>query len=148
MKFKTGDFRYLSSIPHLAGTPGDKKSAEYVEEQWRQQGLDVVQKTNYNILLDYPDETKYNTIQIRNSNDEVEKLIEVKEDVYNLNGSSLDYYAVSKPFLAYSMNGSETFVIKLNLKFVWLLVLIYFIFKKSQMFIMSTTAARRILSYF
>ena len=110
-------FRYLSSIPHLAGTPGDKKSAEYVEEQWKKQGLDVVQKTNYSILLDYPDEVKYNSIQIRGSDNEVEKLIEVKEDVYKLNGSNLDYNAVSKPFLAYSMNGSETFVIELNLEF-------------------------------
>ena len=29
----------MTSIPHMAGTPGDKISADYILEQWKLQGL-------------------------------------------------------------------------------------------------------------
>jgi hypothetical protein len=60
MKFKSE--RYLASIGHMAGTPGDKESADYVADQWRSQGLDQVDLIDYDVLLDFPDDNKYNRL--------------------------------------------------------------------------------------
>ncbi len=52
--------RYLTSIGHMAGTPGDKISADYVRDQWLSQGLDYAELIDYDVLLDFPDDVKYN----------------------------------------------------------------------------------------
>ena len=52
--------RYLTSIPHMGGTPGDKLSADYVYDQWKNQKLDQVQMTDYDVYLSFPDDTKFN----------------------------------------------------------------------------------------
>lgn len=52
--------KHLASIPHLAGTPGGKISADYVYDQWIQQGMDKVEIIDYDVLLDFPDENKFN----------------------------------------------------------------------------------------
>lgn len=44
----------------MAGTSGDKRAADYVYDQWKSQGLDNVQMVDYDVLLDYPHEIKYN----------------------------------------------------------------------------------------
>ena len=97
----------MTSIPHLAGTEGDLTSAKYVENEWKRQRLDMVQKTSYDVYLDYPDENKYNSIEILNKDLSVDKLFEIKEKVLD---SDEDYSKISKPFLAYSINGSFNFV--------------------------------------
>ena len=63
--------RYLTSIGHMAGTPGDKISADYVSNEWKSQGLDHVDTIDYDVFLDFPDDDKYNRsikIKIRNFN--------------------------------------------------------------------------------
>ena len=51
----------MTSVPHMAGTPGDKQSAEYIYDQWKTQfKLDVVHITDYDVLLDFPDDLKFN----------------------------------------------------------------------------------------
>lgn len=45
--------KLLTSEPHLAGTPGDRKSAEYVAMKFRAAGLDT-QIVPYRVLLDAP----------------------------------------------------------------------------------------------
>lgn len=52
--------RYLTSFAHLAGTDGGKKSAEYVYQVWKEQGLDDVQMIDYDVYLDVPDEKNLN----------------------------------------------------------------------------------------
>jgi len=52
--------KYLTSIPHMAGTPGDKLSADYVYNEWKIQGLDTVQMIDYDAFLSFPDDDKYN----------------------------------------------------------------------------------------
>jgi hypothetical protein len=44
----------------MAGTPGDKISADYVRDQWLAQGLDYAELIDYDVLLDFPDDVKYN----------------------------------------------------------------------------------------
>lgn len=50
----------MTSIPHLAGTPGDKTSAEYVLKKFSDQKLDYFNMIGYDVLLDYPDPDKPN----------------------------------------------------------------------------------------
>lgn len=106
--------RYLTDIPHLAGTDGDKLTADYVAKEWMQQGFDVVTPTSYKVLLDYPDENQYNSIQIWKSDNSLEKTYEIKEKVLD---SDHDYSKITKPFLAYSINGSFSFVSIMRLNF-------------------------------
>jgi hypothetical protein len=48
----------------MAGTPGGKKSADYIHEQWKLQGLDEVQMIDYDVLLDFPNEQTPNKYTI------------------------------------------------------------------------------------
>lgn len=54
--------KYLASIGHMAGTPGDKISADYVANHWKLQGLDRVDLVDYDVLLDFPDDNKFNKL--------------------------------------------------------------------------------------
>ena len=50
----------MTSVPHLAGTPGDKLTADYVQNEWLAQGMDSVQINDYDVLLDFPNDIKFN----------------------------------------------------------------------------------------
>ncbi len=50
----------MTSIPHLAGTPGDKITADYLKLEWEAQNMDSVQMIDYDVLLDFPDDVKFN----------------------------------------------------------------------------------------
>ena len=47
--------RALASAPHVAGSPEDRKTAEYVAQKFRQAGLDT-QIVEYKVLLSFPQE--------------------------------------------------------------------------------------------
>ncbi len=51
------DLRILSAEPHLAATPEDLKTAEFVARKFRAAGLDT-QIVPYRVLLDYPKEVR------------------------------------------------------------------------------------------
>jgi N-acetylated-alpha-linked acidic dipeptidase len=52
-KLAGGDLKTLTAEPHLAGTPEDLKTAEFVARKFRAAGLDT-QIVPYRVLLDYP----------------------------------------------------------------------------------------------
>ncbi len=52
--------KYLSSVPHLAGTVGDLVTAKYVYQQFESQGLDSVGMNDYDVYLDFSHRLKYN----------------------------------------------------------------------------------------
>ena len=54
--------RHLTSEPHIAGTKADTQQAQWVAEQWRDQGLDTVNLVPYDVLLSYPDPDQTNTV--------------------------------------------------------------------------------------
>ena len=54
--------RVLSSVPHLAGTPQEKKNAEMLAEQWESYGFDNVQIISYDVLLAYPNKDNPNKV--------------------------------------------------------------------------------------
>ena len=60
LKQFTSTLRYLTSIPHMAGTPGDKISADYIYNEWKAQGLDSIQMIDYDVFLSFPDDYKFN----------------------------------------------------------------------------------------
>ena len=45
--------RRLTSEPHVAGTPGDRRVTDYIADQFRRDGLDT-QVVEYQVLLSYP----------------------------------------------------------------------------------------------
>lgn len=50
----------MTKEPHMAGTIYDKISADYVKNAYESYGLDVVEQFHYDVLLDYPDDVKFN----------------------------------------------------------------------------------------
>jgi hypothetical protein len=63
-------YRELSENPHLAGTPADWEQADELRQFWKDNGLDEVFISEYEVLLSYPnttDEENMNQIQILNA---------------------------------------------------------------------------------
>lgn len=50
----------MTKIPHMAGTVYDKISADYVRDTFISYGLDEVELSDYDVLLDYPNDIEYN----------------------------------------------------------------------------------------
>lgn len=50
----------MTREPHLAGTGPDKKLADYVKDAFQSYGLDEVEVSDYDVLLDFPDDTRFN----------------------------------------------------------------------------------------
>ena len=44
----------------MAGTPGDKKSADYVYSFWKDLNIDHVEMIDYDVFLSFPDDDKFN----------------------------------------------------------------------------------------
>ncbi len=54
--------RNLTSRPHMAGLQEDLDSAEFIEQRWKDDGLQV-NKPRYNVLLSYPDQNTPNRFE-------------------------------------------------------------------------------------
>ena len=52
--------RLFTQMPRLSGTEADKASAEYIKGFWKSEHLDKVEMLDYDVLLSYPDELKFN----------------------------------------------------------------------------------------
>src|SRR6267378_6630884 len=49
--------RTLTQFPHMAGTPGDKATADYVAQKFRDAGLDT-EMVEYKVWMNYPSEVR------------------------------------------------------------------------------------------
>ena len=58
--------RSLSQSPHVAGTAEDDLTAEWIADEWRQQGLTDVRAVAYDVLLSYPLPEAPNMVGIKN----------------------------------------------------------------------------------
>jgi N-acetylated-alpha-linked acidic dipeptidase len=100
-----------------------------LQNEWTKQGFDYVKVIDYDVLLDFPDQLKYNrysftstltnksynkyslyillsllkSVELKNA--EKSELFDIKE---NMNDSKLNYENITKPFLAYGSSGSVT----------------------------------------
>ena len=59
--------RFLSSVPHLAGTAQDLEIATWVRNQFIQGGLDRAYLVPYQVLLSYPDKDQPNLVSLIDS---------------------------------------------------------------------------------
>jgi N-acetylated-alpha-linked acidic dipeptidase len=96
----------LTSYSHIAGKLGDRRSADYVYNEWKKQGLDYVKLIDYDVLLSYPNNSLPNNIEILDANNNLEELINTTEPIIDneLNNITNEIYS----FLAYSLNGTVT----------------------------------------
>ncbi|XP_070577786.1 putative N-acetylated-alpha-linked acidic dipeptidase [Ptychodera flava] len=93
--------RRLTSTPHLAGTPADLTNAEYVRDQWLEQGLDSATLYPYDVLLAYPEAD--NLVQLLDEDGEVNFTCAIKERGLREEEDSED---IVNPFNAYSGSGT------------------------------------------
>ncbi|XP_018020759.1 putative N-acetylated-alpha-linked acidic dipeptidase [Hyalella azteca] len=63
------NLRYLTSAPHVAGTAEQADTAQWVYDQWLQQGLVDVKTIPYEVLLSYPDENNPNRVRLVSKTD-------------------------------------------------------------------------------
>lgn len=59
------DHRFLTSEPHVAGSPRDRLLAEWTRNQWRDAGLDSVEIVEHDVLLPYPGQTVVEILEPR-----------------------------------------------------------------------------------
>ncbi|XP_063958983.1 N-acetylated-alpha-linked acidic dipeptidase 2-like [Lytechinus pictus] len=97
------NLRYLTSRPHLAGTPADKENAEWVRDRWIEDGLDSANVIPYKVLLSYPSVDEPNYVYILNSNGSV-YFQSAREEAPLEQGDLKD--GTVPPFNAYSANGT------------------------------------------
>src|SRR6185437_9832669 len=56
-KIAEADLRVLTQAPHMAGTPEDKTTADYVAKKFREAGLET-SVSEYRVWMNYPAEMK------------------------------------------------------------------------------------------
>ena len=55
------DLRVLTSAPHIAGSPEDKKTADYVAQKFREAGLET-EIVEYKVCINYPSEISVDVV--------------------------------------------------------------------------------------
>ena len=60
-KLAEEDLRVLTAEPHIAGSPEDRKTAEYVARKFREAGLDV-EIAEYTVSMNYPTEVSVDVV--------------------------------------------------------------------------------------
>ncbi|KAI8504230.1 hypothetical protein Bbelb_182980 [Branchiostoma belcheri] len=99
------NLRYLTSKPHLAGTPESKEHADWVVQKWREQGLDDSYLTDYNILLSYPDRDSPSYIALLDVNGIEQFRTAVFEEAVDAETEQW-LSSIVQPFNAYSAPGT------------------------------------------
>ncbi|XP_072024017.1 putative N-acetylated-alpha-linked acidic dipeptidase [Amphiura filiformis] len=98
------NLRYLTSKPHVAGTPVSKEQAEWVRDKFLENGCDDAEIVQYKLLLSYPSEEagKENRVQLLAADGSVlheSQLVEANLD------PEVDVSEMLPPFSAYSAAG-------------------------------------------
>lgn len=56
--------RKISSKLHRAGTQGSLDTSDWIAQQYRNYGFDLVEQPEYNVLLSYPNDTDTNKVRL------------------------------------------------------------------------------------
>src|SRR5437868_427169 len=100
--------RVLTQAPHVAGSPEDRKTAEYVAQKFREAGLDT-QIVEYKVLLSFPEEVSLDVTAPANVRMHGPSREHVDDDPYQ------DDPRVLPPYNAYSPSGdAEAEVVYVN----------------------------------
>ncbi|XP_072035651.1 putative N-acetylated-alpha-linked acidic dipeptidase [Amphiura filiformis] len=102
------NLRYLTRVPHIAGTPADRDGAEYLRDKWLEYGVDKADLKPYKVLLQYPpdpdDTENANKVQIYNqASGEADFESSGPEDDFG--EEELQQPGIPVPFNAYSGTG-------------------------------------------
>ena len=95
----------LTLLPHIAGSQTNNDLAKNISNTWKQLKLDKVEQIEYNVLLQYPNDTNPNKFQIVSSSGDV---------IFDAPTAQLEpaltddekKLGVARPFNAYSGVGS------------------------------------------
>ncbi|XP_043967032.1 aminopeptidase NAALADL1 [Gambusia affinis] len=98
------NLRELTKVPHMATSPGDEETVEYVLKKWQdpETGLDEAWRQEYEVYLSFPNPKTPNKVTVVNSLDSV--LFTVREREVNYTADQNDPQVV-QPFAAYSPAG-------------------------------------------
>lgn len=95
----------LTAEPHIAGREQDEEVlTEFIENKWKEAGLDVVIHP-YKVLLSYPNDEDPNYVAIKTENEEE---VYKSHSVEKILDPSQDKPGVVNPFNAYSPYGNAT----------------------------------------
>ena len=93
--------RYLTAEPHPAGTKRNNDLAQWVADQWRQQGLEDVTIHEYDVLNSRPREVSLEMVQ------PVHFRASLREDAYDIDPDT-ENPTVDGAYLGYSASGEVT----------------------------------------
>jgi N-acetylated-alpha-linked acidic dipeptidase len=93
--------RYLTAEPHSAASPRNNELADYIAEQWRQQGWEDVTLRRYDVLHSKPRSVALEMVS------PVPYTASLREDAYSVDPSTSNP-AVSGSYFGYSASGEVT----------------------------------------
>ncbi|XP_035999923.1 LOW QUALITY PROTEIN: aminopeptidase NAALADL1 [Fundulus heteroclitus] len=98
------NLRELTKVPHLATSPGDEQTVQFVLNRWQdaQTGLDKAWRQEYKVYLSFPDPNNPNKVTVVNQEDSVLFSVREKEETYY---PEQDDPQVVQPYAAYSPAG-------------------------------------------
>ncbi|CAJ1069175.1 aminopeptidase NAALADL1 [Xyrichtys novacula] len=98
------NLRELTKVPHMATSPGDEQTVEYVLKRWTDpnSGLDDAWREDYMVYLSFPDPKNPNKVTVVDPSETV--LHTVREKEKNYTPDQLDPQVV-QPYAAYSPPG-------------------------------------------
>ena len=94
-------FRYLTEEPHAAGTPQNRRLAEYTRDRFLEYGLEEVQILEYDVLLPFPREVKVSLLE------PIEYEASLREDGYEVDKDSWSS-DIGLTYLGMSASGDVT----------------------------------------
>ncbi|XP_030647261.1 aminopeptidase NAALADL1 [Chanos chanos] len=98
------NLRELTKVPHMATSPGDEATVQYVLKRWKdsETGLDDAWREEYKVFLSFPDKTNPNKVTVVNPSNNILFTVREKEEAYYDDQRDPE---VVQPYAAYSPAG-------------------------------------------
>uniref|UniRef100_A0A8C7MXF6 N-acetylated alpha-linked acidic dipeptidase like 1 n=1 Tax=Oncorhynchus kisutch TaxID=8019 RepID=A0A8C7MXF6_ONCKI len=98
------NLRELTKVPHMATSPGDEQTVQYMLKRWQDPdtGLDQAWREEYKVYLSFPDPNTPNKVTVVNPSDAVLYTAREKEKAYS---SDQEDPEVVQPYAAYAPAG-------------------------------------------
>ena len=116
--FKCWYYRKRTAYPHLAGQEGSFRQADELAKLWEDQGLDKVEKPEYDVLLSYPQKDDPNLVYLYDESNPSNPIF-ISARTEKILSPDQNHSDVVPPYNAYSPSGDVN---------VCLLVLYYLFF--------------------
>lgn len=100
--------QYLTSEPHMAGTPGDLKMAQYVQAQWQSFGIQNAEIQPVPALLSYPLQDKQPSLTLLDHNTNTPLFTAALTEPILPEDPTSDTFLRNHTYLGYSPSGDVT----------------------------------------